>query len=68
MISSDIENAVTAQKIQIRLVIHVIQVRALSAGIDLVEPDYALCSHERAVHMSLMKLIIFAQSRSDNFL
>src|SRR2546430_16612501 len=68
MITPDVENAVTAQKIEIRLVIHVVEVRALCPRIDLVEPNHALRSHERAVHMPFVKLIILTQSRGDNFL
>src|ERR1700682_6228990 len=46
MIATDVENAVAAQKIEIRLVIHVVEVSALGARIDLVEPNNALCGHE----------------------
>ena len=68
MITPNIENAVTAQKIEIRLVIHVVEVRALCPRIDFVEPDHALRGHERAVHMPFMQLIILTQSRGDDFL
>jgi len=67
MFTSNIENAVTAQEIEIRLVIHVVEVRALCPRIDLVEPDHALRGHERAVHMLFVQLIILTQSRGDNF-
>src|SRR5207249_12286528 len=66
MIPSDIENAVTAQKIEVRLVIHVVEVRALCPRIDLVEPNHALRSHERAVYMPFGKLIILTQPRGAN--
>src|SRR5207302_10491433 len=68
MIAPNVENAVTAEKIQIRLVIHVMQVCALRARIHLVEPDYSLRSHQRWVHVLFVQLVIFAQSRRDNFL
>jgi hypothetical protein len=54
VIPPNIENTVTAQKIQIRLVIHIVEIRALSSSIDLVETDHALCGHKRAVQMPLM--------------
>src|SRR5207237_3635814 len=66
MISPDIENAVAAQKIEIRLVIHVVEIGALSARVDFVETDHALRRHERAIDVPLVQLIIFAESRSDN--
>ena len=68
MIPSDIENAVAAKEIEVRLVIHVVEVRALCPRIDFVEPDHALRGHERAVHMPFMQLIILTQARGDNFL
>src|SRR6266498_5169692 len=68
MIPPDVEHAVTAQKIQVRLIIHVVQVRAFRSRIDLVEPDHSLRLHQRRVYVSLVELVILAQSRRDNFL
>src|SRR5215469_16870959 len=68
MIPSDVENAIAAQKIQVRLIIHVIQVRALGSRVDLVEPDDSLRLHQRRVYMPLMQSVIFTQSRRDDFL
>src|SRR4029453_18807656 len=68
MTSSDVENAVTAQKIQIRLIIHVEEIGALGAGIDFVETDDALRCHERAVYVPLMQFVVFAKTRRDNLL
>jgi hypothetical protein len=68
MIPSDVENAIAAQKIQVRPIIHVIEVRAFRSGVDLVEPDYSLCLDQRRVYVPLVELIIFTQSRRDNFL
>src|SRR5215475_7208477 len=68
MISSNVENTVAAQKIQIRLIIHVVEVCAFRARIDLVEPDYSLRLHQRRVYVTLVKLVILTQSRCDNFL
>src|SRR6059058_266160 len=68
MIAPDIENRVAAEKIEIRLVIHVVEIRALGPGIDFVEPDDALRLHERAVQMLLVQLVILAQARGDDLL
>src|SRR5215475_769448 len=68
MISTDVENAVAAQKIEIRLVIHVEEICALRARIDLVKTNDALRCHERAVYVPLVQLVVFAQTRSDNLL
>src|SRR5882672_4518262 len=68
MIPPDIEHAVAAQKIQVRLIIHVIQVRAFRSRIDLVESDHSLRLHQRRIYMALVKLIIFTQSGCNNFL
>ena len=67
MIAADVENAVAAQEIQIRRVIHVVEIRALGSRIDLVETDDALCRHQRPVQMTLMQLVILAQARGDDF-
>src|SRR6478736_5605650 len=66
VISTNVKNAVAAQKIQIRLVIHVVEIRSLGAGIDFVEADDTLRCHERAVYVPLVQLIIFAKTRGDN--
>src|SRR5438874_3517476 len=66
VISADVENAVAAQKIQIRLVIHVEEIRALGPRIDFVETDDALCCHERSVYVPLVQFVVFAKTRGDN--
>src|SRR5213075_3178833 len=68
MIATDVENAVAAQKIEIRLVIHVEEIRALGARIDFVETDDALRCHERAVYVPPVKFVVFAKTRGDNLL
>src|SRR5882757_117672 len=68
VISTDVENAVAAQKIQIRLIIHVEEICAFGARIDLVETDDALRCHERAVYVPLVQLVVFAETRGDNLL
>ena len=68
MIAADVENAVAAQEIQIRLVIHVVEIRALGSGIDFVETDHALRRHERAVQMPLVQFVVLPKPRGDNFL
>src|SRR5262249_14087094 len=66
MISTDVENAVAAQEIQIRLIIHIIEVRALGPRIDFVETDNALRCHEGAVYVPLVQFVVFAKTRGDN--
>src|SRR4051794_23375707 len=68
MIATDVENAVAAQKIEIRLVIHVIEIRALGTCVDFVETDHTLCCHERAVYVPLVQFVIFAKTRGNNLL
>ena len=68
MIPADVENAVAAEKIEIGGVIHVVEIRALRPCIDLVEPNHALRRHQRGVHVPLVQLIVFAQTRRDDFL
>src|SRR6266550_6863620 len=68
VISTDVENAVAAQKIEIRLVIHVEEIRALSPRIDCVETDDALGCHKRAVYVPLVQFVVFAKTRGDNLL
>src|SRR5262249_25147560 len=68
MISTDVKNTVAAQKIQIRLIIHVVQIRALSAPVDFVETNDALCCHECAVYVPLVQFVVLAKTRGDNLL
>ena len=68
MIPPDVENAVAAQKIQIRLIIHVVEIRALGPSIDPVEADHSLGRHQCPVHVPLVELIIFTQPRGNNLL
>src|SRR3954462_13585328 len=68
VIASDVENAVAAQKIEIRLVIHVVEIRALRSRIHLVEPDDALGCYERAIYVPIVQFIIFAKTRGNNLL
>src|SRR5215831_17180680 len=66
MISTDVENTVAAQKIQIRLVIHVIEIGAFGSRVDFVETDDALRCHERTVYVPLVQFVVFAKTRGDN--
>src|SRR5437764_14109497 len=68
VIASDVEYAVAAQKIEIRLVIHVVEISALGTRIDFVETDHALRRHERAVYMPVVQFVVFAKTRGDNLL
>src|SRR4030095_10456983 len=68
MISTNVENAVAAQKIEIRLVIHVVEIGALGPRIDFVETYDALRCHQRAVYVSLVQFVVFPKTRSDNLL
>src|SRR5438094_10465825 len=58
MIATDVENAVAAQKIQIRLGIHVEEIRALRPRIDFVETNDRLYSHDRAGYLPLFQLLL----------
>src|SRR6266404_2612350 len=68
VISTDVENAVAAQKIQIRLIIHVEEICAFGARIDFVETDDALRCHKRAVYVPFVQLVVFAKTGGDNLL
>src|SRR5690349_6009934 len=68
MISADVKNAVAAQEIQIRLVVHVVEVGALGARIDFVETNHPLRRYESAVYVALVQVVVFAQTRGDNLL
>ena len=67
MIAADVENAVAAEEIEIRLVIHVVEIRALGPRIDFVETDHALRRHERPVEMALVQLVVLPKPRRHNF-
>ena len=62
MVSADVENRITAQEIEVGVVIHVVEISAFSPGIDLVETNDALGRDQRAIDMSMMQLVIFARA------
>src|SRR5246127_1193426 len=68
IISTDVENAIAAQKIQIRLVIHVVEIRAVGSRIDFIETDDALRCDKSAVYVPLVQFVVFAKTRGDNLL
>src|SRR5262245_16298839 len=68
VISTDIENAIAAQEIEIRLITHVVEIRALGTRIDFVETDDALRCHQRTVYVPLVQFVILAKTRGDNLL
>src|SRR5205807_282251 len=63
MIAPDVENAEAAQEVEIRRVIHVVEIRALGPRIDLVETDHPLHGDERAVKVALVQLVVFSEPR-----
>ena len=67
MVAADVKDAVTSQKIEVSAVIHVGEVRAFGTGIDFVETDDALGCDESAIEVFLVQLIVFAESRGDDF-
>ena len=67
MIAPDVKNAVAAQEIEIRGVIHVVEIGAFRSRVDFIESDDALRGDERAVDVPLVQLVIFAQPRGDHF-
>src|SRR5437868_4789613 len=66
MVPADVENAVAAQKIEVRLVIHVVEIGALGPGIDLVETDDTLGCNQGPVQMPLVQVVVFAEARRDD--
>src|SRR6266851_1912418 len=68
MISTDVENAVSTQEIEIRQVIHIVEIRALGTRVHLVEADDALRCYQRAIDIPFVQFVILAQSRGDNLL
>ena len=68
MIPPDIENTVATQEVEIRRIIHIIEISALGPRVDPVEPDHALRGHERAVQVALVQLVILSKPRRDDFL
>src|SRR5260370_14964446 len=68
MVASNIENAIAAQEIEIRLIIHVVEVSSLRPHIELVEPDHALLRNHGAVQVPLAQFVILAQTRCSDFL
>src|SRR6476646_7406735 len=68
VISTNVENAIATQKIQIWLIIHIEEICALGTGIDFIETDDALRCHQRAIDVPLVQFVVFAKTRGDNLL
>ena len=66
-VPANVENRITAQKIQVGVVIHVVEISAFSPGVDLVETNDALGRDQGAIDMSMMQLVIFAEPCCNDF-
>src|SRR5439155_6757917 len=64
---ANLENRITAQEIQVGFVIHIVEIRAFSPSIDLVETNDTLGRDQGAIDMSMMQLLIFAEPRCNDF-
>ena len=58
MIPANVENTVAAQKVEKRLIIHVIEVSAFASRIDLIKADYSLRLDQRWIYVPLMELVV----------
>src|SRR5207237_4410247 len=67
MVPANVENRITAQEIQVGVVIHIVEIGAFSPGVDLVETNDTLGRDQGAVDMSMMQLVIFAEPRGNDF-
>ena len=67
MVPANVENRITAQEIQVGVIIHVVEISAFSPGIDLVETNDALGRDQGAIDMSMMQLVIFAEPCCNDF-
>src|SRR5438874_6640239 len=67
MIAPNVKNAVATQEIEVGGVIHVVEIGAFCSRVDFVETDDPLRSDKRTVDVSLVQLVIFAQTRGDHF-
>ena len=61
MVSSNVEDAVAAEKIEIGVVIHVVEISAFRSSVDFVEADDALRRDQGAVEMPLVEFVVLAQ-------
>src|SRR5438477_5891236 len=66
MVPADVENAVAAQEIEIRNIVHVVEIGAFSPGIHLVETDDTLGCNQGPVQMPLVQVVVLAQARRDD--
>ena len=54
MVAADVEHGITAEEIEIGVVIHIVEISAFRPGIDLVETNDALGCDQRAIDVAMM--------------
>ena len=68
VVAANVEDAEAGEEIEVVLPVHVVEVRALSAGVDDVKTDGALDLDQRAIEMAVVELVVLAQARGDEVL
>jgi len=68
MVPANVENTVAAQKIQIRLAVHIVEIGPFGPCIDFVEANHSLRCYQRWVYMALVQLIVLTQPCRYDFL
>ena len=65
MVATDIEDAVTAEEVEVVLAVEVVEVGSFASSIDLVETDGPLNFDERTVHVLVVQIVVLAQPGED---
>ena len=62
VITTNVEDAVAAEEVEVVLAVEIVEVGAFSAGIDFIKADGALNLYESTIDVLIVKLVVFPQT------
>jgi hypothetical protein len=65
MIATNVENAVTAEEVEVVLAVEIVEVGTFSAGIDFIKADRALNFDERTINVLVVKVVVLTKACED---
>jgi len=65
MITTNIEDTVAAQEVEVVLAVEIVEVGTFCTGIDFIEADRSLNFDERTVHVLVVEVVVLSQTGED---
>jgi hypothetical protein len=65
MISTNVENAIATEEVEVVLAVEIVQVGTFCAGIDFIEANRSLDFDEGTIHVLVVEIVVLAKSSED---